>query len=72
MEHKNFPPAKPAGSILATGGDGGRARNHFARVLVSAGQDLLMVQKLLTHKDSRTTQRSKLKMELRIKDWLGF
>ncbi len=32
-------------------------RHHFASVLVSAGYDLLVVQKLLTHKDSRTTQR---------------
>jgi site-specific recombinase XerD len=32
-------------------------RHHFASTLVSAGYDLLMVQKLLTHKDSRTTQR---------------
>lgn len=32
-------------------------RHHFASTLVSAGYDLLVVQKLLTHKDSRTTQR---------------
>jgi integrase len=32
-------------------------RHHFASALVSAGYDLLVVQKLLTHKDSRTTQR---------------
>lgn len=32
-------------------------RHHFASILVSAGYDLLVVQKLLTHKDSRTTQR---------------
>lgn len=32
-------------------------RHHFASTLVSAGYDLLIVQKLLTHKDSRTTQR---------------
>jgi len=32
-------------------------RHHFASVLVSAGYDLLVVQKLLNHKDSRTTQR---------------
>ena len=32
-------------------------RHHFASVLVSNGVDLLVVQKLLTHKDSKTTQR---------------
>jgi len=32
-------------------------RHHFASTLVSAGYDLLVVQKLLTHKDSRTTSR---------------
>ena len=32
-------------------------RHHFASALVSAGFDLIVVQKLLTHKDSRTTQR---------------
>ena len=32
-------------------------RHHFASTLVSAGYDLLVVQKLLTHKDSRTTLR---------------
>jgi integrase len=32
-------------------------RHHFASTLVSAGYDLLVVQNLLTHKDSRTTQR---------------
>jgi len=32
-------------------------RHHFASTLVSAGYDLLVVQKLLTHKDSKTTQR---------------
>lgn len=32
-------------------------RHHFASTLVSSGYDLLVVQKLLTHKDSRTTQR---------------
>ena len=32
-------------------------RHHFASTLVSNGYDLLVVQKLLTHKDSRTTQR---------------
>jgi integrase len=32
-------------------------RHHFASTLVSAGYDLHVVQKLLTHKDSRTTQR---------------
>ena len=32
-------------------------RHHFASTLVSAGYDLLVVQRLLTHKDSRTTQR---------------
>jgi integrase len=32
-------------------------RHHFASALVSAGYDLLVVQKLLTHKDAKTTQR---------------
>lgn len=32
-------------------------RHHFASALVSAGFDLLVVQKLLTHKDAKTTQR---------------
>jgi integrase len=32
-------------------------RHHFASTLVSNGVDLLVVQKLLTHKDSKTTQR---------------
>ncbi len=32
-------------------------RHHFASTLVSHGVDLLVVQKLLTHKDSKTTQR---------------
>jgi integrase len=32
-------------------------RHHFASALVSNGVDLLIVQKLLTHKDSKTTQR---------------
>ncbi len=32
-------------------------RHHFASTLVSAGYDLHLVQRLLTHKDSRTTQR---------------
>jgi integrase len=32
-------------------------RHHFASTLVSAGYDLLVVQKLLTHKDAKTTQR---------------
>jgi len=32
-------------------------RHHFASILVSNGVDLLVVQKLLTHKDSKTTQR---------------
>jgi integrase len=32
-------------------------RHHFASTLVSAGVDLLVVQKLLTHKDAKTTQR---------------
>jgi integrase len=32
-------------------------RHHFASTLVSNGIDLLVVQKLLTHKDSKTTQR---------------
>jgi integrase len=32
-------------------------RHHFASALVSAGYDLLVVQKLLTHKDVKTTQR---------------
>jgi integrase len=32
-------------------------RHHFASALVSAGYDLLLVQRLLTHKDARTTQR---------------
>lgn len=32
-------------------------RHNFASTLVSAGYDLFVVQKLLTHKDSRTTQR---------------
>jgi site-specific recombinase XerD len=32
-------------------------RHHFASTLVSAGYDLLVVQKLLTHKDVKTTQR---------------
>jgi integrase len=32
-------------------------RHHFASTLVSAGYDLHVVQRLLTHRDSRTTQR---------------
>jgi integrase len=32
-------------------------RHHFASTLVSNGVDLLVVQKLLTHKDAKTTQR---------------
>jgi integrase len=32
-------------------------RHHFASTLVSAGVDLLVVQKLLTHKDAKTTAR---------------
>jgi len=32
-------------------------RHHFASTLVSAGVDLLVVQKLLTHKDAKTTSR---------------
>jgi integrase len=32
-------------------------RHHFASTLVSNGVDLLVVQKLLTHKDSKTTSR---------------
>jgi integrase len=32
-------------------------RHHFASTLVSSGVDLCVVQALLTHKDSRTTQR---------------
>jgi integrase len=32
-------------------------RHNFASTLVSAGYDLLVVQKLLSHKDSRTTQK---------------
>ncbi|MFZ5452471.1 MAG: tyrosine-type recombinase/integrase [Thermodesulfobacteriota bacterium] len=32
-------------------------RHNFASVLVSNGVDLIIVQKLLTHKDSKTTQR---------------
>ena len=32
-------------------------RHHFASTLVSNGVDLCVVQALLTHKDSRTTQR---------------
>jgi integrase len=32
-------------------------RHHFASALVSAGYDLFVVQKLLTHKDAKTTQR---------------
>jgi len=32
-------------------------RHHFASTLVSAGFDLLVVQRLLTHKDAKTTQR---------------
>lgn len=32
-------------------------RHHFASALVSNGVDLLVVQKLLTHKDAKTTQR---------------
>jgi integrase len=32
-------------------------RHHFASTLVSNGIDLLVVQKLLTHKDAKTTQR---------------
>jgi len=32
-------------------------RHHFASTLVSNGVDLLVVQKLLTHKDSKTTAR---------------
>jgi integrase len=32
-------------------------RHHFASTLVSAGYDLLVVQRLLTHKDAKTTQR---------------
>jgi integrase len=32
-------------------------RHHFASTLVSEGHNLQVVQKLLTHKDSRTTQR---------------
>jgi integrase len=32
-------------------------RHHFASTLVSSGVDLYVVQQLLTHKDSKTTQR---------------
>ena len=32
-------------------------RHHFASTLVSDGVDLLVVQKLLTHKDAKTTAR---------------
>jgi integrase len=32
-------------------------RHHFASALVSSGVDLYVVQQLLTHKDSKTTQR---------------
>jgi integrase/ribosomal protein L37E len=32
-------------------------RHHFASTLASAGVDLLVVQKLLTHKDAKTTSR---------------
>jgi integrase len=32
-------------------------RHHFASTLVNNGVDLLVVQKLLTHKDAKTTQR---------------
>jgi site-specific recombinase XerD len=32
-------------------------RHHFASTLVSNGVDLMVVSRLLTHKDAKTTQR---------------